>query len=168
MNFANFTELFFGLDDATWAKHSNPWSGWTRMLTLPLISIAVWSRVWLGWSALWLVLAVIIWTWANPRLFGLPKNDHAWMTKAVLGERVWLGAAITPIAAHHVRATRILNAVGVFGLALLTYGLWQSKLGWVCAGLITTVGAKLWFLDRMVWLLADVSHGTAQDECFEG
>ncbi|MBV1868889.1 MAG: hypothetical protein KUG69_13445 [Marinosulfonomonas sp.] len=149
-----------GMDDATWAKHANPWSGWTRMPILPLLSLAIWSRVWLGWGALWLILAVLVWTWINPRLFGPPPNDHAWMTRAVLGERVWLASSSHPIPHHHARVSRNLNIAAVIGVIVLAYGLWHLDPGWAMAGLVITVGAKLWFLDRMVWLLADITDGS--------
>ena len=39
----------FGLDDEGWARHANPWSGWTRVITtLPLLIAAIWSRAWVG------------------------------------------------------------------------------------------------------------------------
>ncbi len=163
MDIAKLTERFLGMDDATWAKHANPWSGWSRMSILPLLGLAIWSRVWLGWGALWLVLAILIWTWLNPRLFGLPSNHHAWMTKAVLGERVWLASRSNPIPHHHAKVSRILNIAAVMGLIVLAYGLWQLDLGWAIAGLVTTMGAKLWFLDRMVWLLADMTEASRRE-----
>lgn len=155
MDIAKLSERLMGMDDATWARHANPWSGWTRTTILPMLSLAIWSRVWLEWGALWPILGVMIWTWANPRLFGPPANESAWMTKGVLGERVWLARVTTPIPTHHARVSWILNVAAGFGVVVLAYGLWQLELGWTIAGLVTTMGAKLWFLDRMVWLLAD-------------
>lgn len=84
------------------------------------------------------------------------------MTKGVLGERVWLSKSERPIPAHHVRVCNVLNLTAVIGLFALAYGLWQFDLGWTIAGLITTLGAKLWFLDRMVWILTDVARPTTQ------
>ncbi|WP_108816578.1 DUF6653 family protein [Loktanella sp. Alg231-35] len=155
MGIAKFSERLMSMDDAAWVRHSNPWSGWTRLTILPFLSLAVWSRVWLGWGAIWLILIVIVWTWVNPRLFGPPIHSHAWMTKAVLGERVWIDRGINPIPAHHVHVGRILMLVTGIGVFALIYALWQLDLGWLIAGLVTSMGAKLWFLDRMVWLLAD-------------
>jgi len=44
-------EVALAMDDATWRRHANPWSVWTRATVLPLVIVAVWSRVWLGpWS----------------------------------------------------------------------------------------------------------------------
>ncbi|MEM1453414.1 MAG: DUF6653 family protein, partial [Planctomycetota bacterium] len=34
------------MDERTWMRHASPWSVWTRFFTcVPLISLAVWSRV---------------------------------------------------------------------------------------------------------------------------
>ena len=157
MKIAQWAERLMGMDDAVWAKHSNPWSGWTRVSVLPLLCLAIWSRVWLGWGCMWLVLAVLAWTWLNPRLFGPPAHNNAWMTKGVLGERMWLAQQDVPIPAHHALFGRFLNIAAGIGVALLAYGLWRLDIGWTLAGLIASMGAKLWFLDRMVWLYADMT-----------
>lgn len=157
MDIGKFAERYLGMDDSTWIKHSNPWSGWTRMTILPLFSLAVWSRVWLGWDALWPISAVILWTWLNPRMFQPPTHNDAWMTKGVLGERVWLAKLATPIPSHHAKMGRLLNLGTGAGAIVLFYGLWLLDLGTVLLGLAVTIGAKLWFLDRMVWLLADTT-----------
>ncbi|MDG1439078.1 MAG: hypothetical protein P8P98_08855 [Emcibacteraceae bacterium] len=155
MDIGKISERFMGMDDATWARHSNPLSGWSRVSILPLMALAVWSRVWLGWDCLWLIVIVALWTWYNPRLFKPPKSQSAWMTQGILGERIWLAQKQTPIAAHHVRITRILNLVSGIGLFILIIGLWRFDLGFTIAGLVLSMGAKLWFLDRMVWIKAD-------------
>ena len=42
----------FGMTDAAWRRHANPWSVWTRFLSLPLLAAAIWTRDWWGWWAL--------------------------------------------------------------------------------------------------------------------
>lgn len=45
-------EGLMGMDDQSWLSHANPLSVWTRILTpLPLLILAVWSRVWIGHGA---------------------------------------------------------------------------------------------------------------------
>ena len=60
------------MDDATWLRHANPWSVWSRASVLPLVILAVWSREWLGpWS--WAAIALSVsWMWLNPRIFRRP------------------------------------------------------------------------------------------------
>ncbi|MEL7343292.1 MAG: DUF6653 family protein [Pseudomonadota bacterium] len=157
------TERAMGMDDATWARHANPWSGWTRLSILPLFALAVWSRVWLGWGALVPVVLVAIWTWMNPRLFAEPNSFDNWMSQAVLGERVWLARCDRPVARHHQSAAKLLSIAAGFGVAILAYGLWALDIGFTIAGLILAMGAKLWFLDRMVWLNCD-TDGTKGTE----
>ena len=155
MEFGNFLERFMGMDEATWARHANPLSGWSRVSTLPLLAFAIWSRVWLGWHSVWLVLLVMLWIWINPRLFVPPDSHDAWMTQGVLGERIWLMRSSHAIPQHHEKVTRLLNiAAGLF-ILILGYGLWKLNFGLTIAGLLSAMGSKLWFLDRMVWLKND-------------
>lgn len=68
------TEKLMGMDDRVWARHANPWSGWTRVATLPLLAVAIWSREWIGWWALLAVAAVALWTWLNPAVPAASKS----------------------------------------------------------------------------------------------
>ena len=124
---------------------------------LPLLAIAVWSRVWIGWWALLPCLALILWTWANPRIFPPPATTDRWASKGVLGERVWLNRRAVPIPAHHARAANVLSVVSLLGVLPYAYGLFVLGPFETLLGLAVIMLSKLWFLDRMVWLYADMN-----------
>lgn len=147
----------FGLDDAGWARHANPWSGWSRIITtLPLLIAAVWSRSWLGYWSLVPIAVALWWIWFNPRAFGPAQDDHAWITKCVLGERFWSNRKEIPVPERHRRIPNVLNIASLSGFPFLIWGLvtfqpWPTALG---AVLITA--AKLWYIDRMAVLYDDM------------
>jgi hypothetical protein len=64
------------------ARHSSPWSAWTRWASTPLVLVPAWTRrrrdaaLVAGWLA------------ANPVIFPKPANDRAWATRAILGEEL--------------------------------------------------------------------------------
>lgn len=147
----------FHMTDQVWQKHTNPWSVWTRYSALPLLVLAVWSRVWWGGWAVVPGGVVILWIWLNPRLFPRPRSTRNWASKAVLGERVWLNRQRVPIPAHFGPAIAVTNTINMLGLVICMIGLvklaiWPTVLGtsWVILG-------KTWFLDRMVWLYDEMS-----------
>ena len=69
---------------AVFARHSNPWSAWTRWASAPLMLVPVWRRSWRD------AVLVGVWMGVNPVVFGKPANDQAWSTRAVLGEEQWI------------------------------------------------------------------------------
>ena len=147
----------FGLDDMGWARHANPWSGWSRIITtLPLLVAAIWSRAWLGpWSLIPVAIS-LWWIWFNPRAFGPAKDDHAWISKCVLGERFWANRKSVPVPERHRWIPNALNLASLAGIPFLVWGLarfepWPTALG---VALITC--AKLWYIDRMAILYDDI------------
>ena len=64
--------------------HSNPWSAWTRLLSVPLVFVPFWTRSWRH-AAL-----VGAWMLLNPVVFSEPEDDSAWATRAMLGEEMWI------------------------------------------------------------------------------
>lgn len=148
-------EKLMKMDQTTWARHANPWSGWSRISILPLFSLAVWSRDWIGWWALLPVAIVCIWTWLNPRLFPEPKRADNWMSQGVLGEQVWLKHRASPALDQHKTVVQVLVILGLIGALLLLGGLVLLNSTLTMSGLIITMLSKLWFLDRMVWIYHD-------------
>ncbi|WP_369805821.1 DUF6653 family protein [Mycobacterium sp. 1165178.9] len=120
---------------AIFARHCHPWSAWTRWVSTPLILVPVWTRRWAHamWIALWLTI--------NPVVFGKPAHQHAWSTRAMLGEELWISrrprdatmvvsaaasaAALGALfAARRHRLRPALIAVGVQMALTLVY--WQQ------------------------------------------
>jgi hypothetical protein len=69
---------------AIFARHCNPWSAWTRWASTPLTLMPVWTRRW-SHAAL-----IALWLAVNPFVFGKPRHERAWSTRAMLGEELWI------------------------------------------------------------------------------
>ncbi len=156
MDLFNLAERGMRMDETVWMRHANPWSVWTRFTCLPLIILAIWSRVWLGWWALVPLALALIWTWVNPRAFPPPVSTDNWASKGTFGERVFLNRRIVPIPSHHARWAVLLGALSALGLVPLLWGLWALDPVMTLLGLVLTVLPKVWFVDRMVWLYEDM------------
>lgn len=139
------------MDDGVWRRHANPWSVYSRMTLLPLLSLALWSRVWLGWWAMVPVVLCLVWTWVNPRLFPAPTAIDGWAAEGTVGERLFMTDE-APSASNHARAVALLTAANMVGAAIWAIGLIRLDPWLTLWGLTTTMGAKLWTFDRMVWL----------------
>jgi hypothetical protein len=74
-------ERLMGMTETIWLRHANPWSVYSRIPCLPLICLAIWSRIWLGWWAMGPLLLSILWVWVNPRIFPAPKYLNSWASK---------------------------------------------------------------------------------------
>jgi hypothetical protein len=85
---------------ALFARHSNPWSAWSRWASTPLLLVPVWRGSWRD-AAL-----VGVWMAVNPVVFGRPAHERAWATRAVLGEEQWIAERPRDIAmAVNIAAT---------------------------------------------------------------
>jgi hypothetical protein len=156
MSIEKTIERLFQMSDEVWQKHANPWSVWTRYFCLPLLSLAVWSRIWIGWACLVPTTVVCLWVWLNPRVFWKPNSTDNWASKAVLGERVLLKHPKLEIPRHHRAAIGILKTVIFIGFLLTIYGLAVLHLWLTVLGTVIVILGKTWFLDRMVWLYQDL------------
>lgn len=147
----------FGLDDDGWARHANPWSGWSRVITtLPLLVAAIWSRAWIGYWSLIPIGVALWWIWFNPRAFGPARDDRAWISKSVLGERLWSNRQEVAVPERHRTLPNILNVVSLTGLPFLAWGLATLEIWPILLGMTLITGAKLWYIDRMAILYDDM------------
>ncbi|MEB3211284.1 MAG: DUF6653 family protein [Leptolyngbyaceae bacterium] len=162
--FAKAIATFFQMDDTTWSGHANPWCFWTRLTVLPLLFLAIWSRVWLGWGSLVFIAATLLWNWYNARLFSPPTSTNNWPSKSVLGERVWINRRQVPIPVHHCVFPTLLTRLSALGGAIALYGLWALDLPLTLLSLLLIYIGKIWFLDRMVWLYEDMKTATPEYE----
>jgi hypothetical protein len=155
----------FGMSDRVWRRHANPWSVWTRFVVLPLMALAIWSRVWIGPWAWAPVVALLVWLWVNPRVFAEPRSTQSWASRAVLGERIWLNRKREAIPAGHCRAAARLSLLSGAGLAPLVWGLWKLEIWPTVLGAVCVYIGKMWFLDRMVWLHQDMADKSRPSPC---
>ena len=146
----------FGMTEEIWERHANPWSGWTRIATLPLLLAAVWSVEWIGWGAVPVIAIVLVWAWLNPRLFPKPRTTDLWISRAVLGERLWVNRGALAIPPRHRAIPRALSVLAGLGGALALGGAIGNAIWPTVLGAVLVYAGKLWFLDRMVWLYEDL------------
>jgi hypothetical protein len=153
---------FFRMDDATWMRHANPWSGILRNTALPALIVAFWSRQWIGWWAIIPVALALLWIWVNPRIFTAPKSLDHWMSKGVLGERVWLNRDDVPVPVYHRLTPNVLSVVSSIGMLFVAWGVIVFDVWPVLFGTMMGYLGKLWFFDRMVWLWHDMQDANEE------
>lgn len=152
MDIFKASERMMRMDDAAWLRHANPWSVWTRFAVLPLICLAVWSRVWLGWWSLVPIAAALFWVWYNPRAFPPPERTDSWAARGTFGERIFLEHRKGCIRAEHIRVATVLTLLAASGVPILIFGLWALDFWATVCGVLVIGGFKAWFVDRMVWI----------------
>ncbi|WP_276028806.1 DUF6653 family protein [Mycobacterium angelicum] len=92
---------------AIFARHCNPWSAWTRWASTPLTLVPIWTRrrshalLLAGWLAV------------NPFVFGKPRHERAWATRAMLGEELWISRRPRDAAMLVSGSTSVISVVAV-------------------------------------------------------
>ena len=150
------------MTDETWRRHANPWSVWTRYATFPLLVLAIWSRVWIGWWSLCPILAMVYWLWINPRFFPVPTSTNNWASKAVLGERVWLNRRRIPLPLHHREGMALLTVMSLIGVAFLVWGLAVASPFVTAAAAAWVLAVKTWSNHRMTLLYDEMKDASPE------
>ncbi|MFW5964749.1 MAG: DUF6653 family protein [Natronomonas sp.] len=135
-----------------WSRHSNPKSGWSRLLTGPLLLAALYRRS-------WRLLAVAVgWTVLNPVAFGAPEEStDDWMHRGVRAERVWLEEGRPVFGAGY---PEILNVLNLGAFAYTVYAALARKPARMALTYAVSVGLKFWFIEALIrWQRADDGPG---------
>jgi uncharacterized protein YndB with AHSA1/START domain len=148
----------FGLEGESWMRHANPASVWTRFTGVSVLSLAIWSRDWIGVWCLIPVALALVWLFVNPRLFKAPKSTHSWASRAVLGERIWVDRdkVELPEQFRSRAASLAANTYSTIGMGLLAYGLVDLDILATVTGILITHGGKVWYMDRVALMFADM------------
>lgn len=124
------------LSERAWKRHSNPASGWTRLLSYPLVYVPFWNRSWKQGAA------VAAWFAVNPVLFPEPKSEESWMTRGVLGEELWTAKRPRDLS-------MLLSIAGVPFFAGALVSAYKRRFWPMMFCGSTALLLKLWFVDRM-------------------
>ena len=152
MDVADGVAKAFGMTDEAWRRHANPWSVWTRFAAIPLMLLAVWSRIWIGWwSVLPAAAAVIVWLFVDPRAFPPVSEPRSWAARGIYGERARVRNRDLVPPDHRV-VLRSLVAVGVIGFGLVLWGVIALEVWPTVFGATLVVMAQLWRIDGFGWL----------------
>ncbi|HEX8156053.1 MAG TPA: DUF6653 family protein, partial [Solirubrobacteraceae bacterium] len=121
-----------------------------------LLSLAIWSRDWIGGWCLIAVALALVWMFVNPLFFKAPKSTRNWASRAVLGERIWVDRdkIDLPEQFRSRASSLVANVYSTIGMAFLAYGLVDLSILATVAGLLITHGGKAWYLDRITLLYA--------------
>jgi len=123
---------------AVWERHANPWSGWSRTLTLPALVYAVHGRRWR------LLAATVAFTILNPVLFPKPDDADAWMTKVVLVERRWRETG------DELGALQVLNVANVAVTLYAIYAAYRRNVGGATVATALSMTLKFAFVAALV------------------
>ena len=74
-----------------------------------------------------------------------------------MGERLWINRQQIPVPQHHKYVPNVLNVLAFMGLVCWVWGLWTLSMWPTVFGIVIMYLAKLWFLDRMVWLFNEMA-----------
>ncbi len=136
------TARFDEMTETFWRRHSNPKSGWSRTLTLPVLLYAVYRRDGR------LFAAVVAFAVLNPVLFSPPETDDAWMTRVVLAERWWtaeMGRGL--LDASYPNVLNLFTSLAT-GYALLAA--WRRRPVRAALAGAGSMGLKFWYVGALV------------------
>lgn len=157
MDILKVSERLMSMDESSWQRHSNPLSVYSRFSILPLFTVAIALREYLGWWTLAVVLLVSFWIWLNPRLFSAPETTNNWASMGTFGERIYLNCRNESfIPKHHLRMCRWIIILQISGLPFWFYSLYSMNYPLMILSTLWLMMTKVWFVDRMVWLYQDV------------
>ena len=129
------------LADAFWARHANPWSSGTRILSTPVLVYAIYSR------RRRLLVATLAFVAVNPVLFPRPARTDGWLSRIVLAEREWIDAGNGTTGLSY---PNVLNLLNVPASLLALYAAVRRRPLATFLATATAMALKLWWVDAIL------------------
>ncbi|WP_083898785.1 DUF6653 family protein [Natronococcus jeotgali] len=129
-------------EETFWERHSNPKSGWSRVLVLPVLLYAVYHRSWK------LAVSTVVFTAINPLLFSSPESNDAWMTQVVLAERWWTEEQKQSVIG--VSYPNILNLLNIPVTGYSFVSAYRKQPIRATLGGLTSMMLKFWYVRSLV------------------
>ncbi|WP_245998381.1 DUF6653 family protein [Halalkalicoccus subterraneus] len=128
------------MSKGAWSRHTNPWSGATRMLGGAALLFALYRH---SWKALGATVAFLI---LNPILFSEPEDTDNWLSEGVLGEEAWIADDNSMFGTGYPELLNVLNVP----LYLYTlYAAYRQYPVRTFVGFVVTFVLKIAFVDAM-------------------
>jgi hypothetical protein len=141
------------VDRLFWARHANPLSGWSRFAAFPLVMYALYERRWR------LAVGTVLFLAVNPFLFPPPEDVDNWMSKVVLGERLWT---------RHPDEVPVSDTYNTAGTVVFAYGLYAVYRRYPVRAAVSTLAVvvlKLLFVAELVRFYEE-HHADFDDHLF--
>lgn len=130
------------LPETVWRRHSNPKSGWSRLLSYPLLVLALYTR------KAWLLGATLAFVVLNPILFAEPETEpDDWMYRVVRAEREWTEAG-NPLLG--LGFPQVLNLLQIPVFCYNVYAAYRRYPVRTVLSTVATMALKLWFVAELV------------------
>lgn len=130
------------LPDTAWERHSNPKSGWTRLLAYPALIVGIYTRKWVALGATLFFIAI------NPVLFSAPDEEpDDWMYRGVLAERQWSDRGKPFVG---LGFPQVLSLVQIFAFLANLYAAYKRRPLATAATTVATMALKLWFVNELI------------------
>lgn len=140
------------LEATFWERHSNPWSGWTRVLLGPVLFYAIYRR------DRRLLAAALGYAVVNPVLFPPPSTTDSWMSRGVLAERDWLHEGHGVMSLEYPNVLQVVQTpVTLFALCA---ALRRRPLG-TAVGTLAVMALKLWWIRE---IMERTGHGSSRGD----
>ncbi|WP_129112659.1 DUF6653 family protein [Halegenticoccus tardaugens] len=128
--------------DDFWDRHSNPKSGWTRLLSYPVLVLALYARKPL------LLRLTILYVAVNPVLFRPPEGESDdWMYRGVKAEEHWLAEGRSVMGFGF---PQVLNAAAIPVFCYGLYAAYKQKPVTTAVCTAGTMALKLLFVDELI------------------
>lgn len=135
--------------EADGARRASPWA---RLVTTPLLLLAVWARVWIGdWAWVALVL-VFLWITLSPTLLPPATRQDRWSARVAAGEALWQRRTGPSMSGRDRVVPLVWHITAGLALAVALIGALMAWLGLTLAGGAIASAARLFYWREMARL----------------